>query len=72
MDTYDTDRAGLVSTAQLALEQSKHEGHARRQAEMYVPWPKLLLTVAVILALTFALVVAVAGMPPVDFNPWVR
>lgn len=72
MNTYDTDRAGLVSTAQLALEQSKHEGHARRQAEMYVPWPKLLLTVAVILALTFALVVAVAGLPPISFNAWSR
>lgn len=43
-NTYDTDRAGLVSTAQLALEQSKHEGHARRQEDLYVPWPKLLLT----------------------------
>lgn len=62
----------FLTTEQLALEQSKHEGHARRQEEMYVPWPKLLLTVAVILALTFALVVAVAGLPPVDFNPWAR
>ena len=61
-----------LTTAHLELEQARHERNARRTVGQYVPWPKLLLTVAVILALTFAIVVAVAGMPPVDFNPWVR
>lgn len=62
----------FLTTSEIALEQSKHEGHARRQEEMYVPWPRLVLALAVILALTFALVVAVAGMPPIEFNAWSR
>jgi len=61
-----------LTTAHLELEQARHERNARRTVGQYVPWSKLLMTVAVILALTFALVAAVAGLPPIEFNAWSR
>ena len=33
MDTYDTDRAGLVSTGQLALERERHARNAQKQEQ---------------------------------------
>jgi len=69
---YEHDRAGMVSTAHLELEQARHERNARRTRGQYVPWPKLLMTLAVVFVLLIALVVAVAGLPPIEFNAWSR
>lgn len=73
MDTYDTDRAGLVSTAQLALEQSKHEGHARRtRATVEGSWLIPLAAWGLVFALAVAACWVAAGAPPISFNAWSR
>lgn len=71
-DLYDHDRAGLVPTERLSLEQARHEASVQRTRGQYVPWSRLLMTLAVIFALVLATIVAVAGLPPIDFNAWSR
>lgn len=69
---YEHDRAGMVSTAHLELEQARHERNARRTVGQYVPWSRLAGLLLLIGVALFTFVWIVAGPPPVDFNPWSR